>query len=146
MFNNLDLFDYTVQTFRAGTWTLLPPEVILENITGELIASGYRITSQTDNIIKFDYNGNYRFNDRIQPFKMLEEGVFEVSSTENKSIIKLIYYVDMTADIALILLCIFCACITTSWEPLILAVGMGLLLLLRIYSVKNVAAKLLSNF
>ncbi|MEO3403028.1 hypothetical protein AAFN85_03940 [Mucilaginibacter sp. CAU 1740] len=146
MFNNIDLFEYTNRTYQADTWTLLPPEAVLENIASELIKSRYRITSQTDNMIKFDYNSNYIFNDGIKPFKMLEEGVFEVSMAEDKTIVKLIYHVDMTAEIVLMFLAVFCACITISWEPLLMAAFIGLLLLLRFYSVKKIAARLISNF
>ena len=142
----MDHLDAAKIKFTIRQETNLDPQNLKETIVAVLTKSGYKIMRVTDSMIKFDDTGNNRWSLKGEKgFKMIEEGQFEILTSEKRVTIQLTYYFDVFFEIIMLSICLLG---TILGAPPVLFIGCSALLiqfLLKISMIKGVANRMLLN-
>lgn len=139
----LDHLDAAKIKFTIRQGTNLDPQNLKETIVEVLTNSGYKVIRVTDSMIKFDDTGDNRWSLRGEKgFKMMQEGQFEILTSEKGATIQLTYYFDVFFEIILLSICLLGAIFGA---PPALFIGSALLIqfLLKISMIKGVANSML---
>ena len=147
----MDHLDYAKWRFSLEAEAPFSPARVIDDIVSQLITSGYRIIRQTATSVEFDNDGNHSYDHRSLHLKMLDGGIFEVSPLDNKSIIKLTYYIDMFFEALFVLLVLIVSLMITYLDSaggfiVFLVVGMLVKTVFQIFWSKKIAWNLLLNF
>jgi len=141
----LDHLDAAKIKFTIRQETNLGPQNLKETIVELLTNSGYKVIRVTDSMIKFDDTGNNSFSFRGEKgFKMIEEGQFEILTSEKGAKIQLTYYFDVFFEIILLSICSLGA-IFGALPALIIGSVLLIQFLLKINIIKGVANGMLLN-
>lgn len=141
----MDHLDAAKIKFTIRQETNLDPQNLKETIVELLTNSGYKVIRVTDSMIKFDDTGNNSFSFRGEKgFKMIEEGQFEILTSEKGAKIQLTYYFDIFFEIILLSICLLGA-IFGALPALIIGSALLIQFLLKINIIKGVANGMLLN-
>lgn len=141
----MDHLDAAKIKFTIRQETNLGRQNLKETIVELLTNSGYKVIRVTDSMIKFDDTGNNSFSFRGEKgFKMIEEGQFEILTSEKGATIQLTYYFDVFFEIILLSIC-FLGAIFGALPALIIGSALLIQFLLKINIIKGVANGMLLN-
>jgi hypothetical protein len=129
--------------FTLQQETDLDALILKENIIKALTESGYKVISSIDSTITFDNTGNNSWNLRGEKgFKMMEEGKFDILTSEKGTTVRLTYYFDAFFGVLLLPFILLGGIFRVSPAFFI---GSVLLIqaLIKIYMIKGVAKRML---
>ncbi|QEM12190.1 hypothetical protein [Mucilaginibacter rubeus] len=139
----MDHLDSVKIKFTISQETNLDPQNLKETIVEVLTNSGYKVIRVTDSMIMFDDTGDNRWSLRGEKgFKMMQEGQFEILTSEKGATIQLTYYFDVFFEIILLSICLLGA-IFGALPALIVGFTLLIQFLLKINIIKGVVNEML---
>ena len=121
--------------FQVSETSLLESNVVIDKILLMLKKQNYIIEHITNGIITFK-DDNWEMRSKNAVFRKVDKGSFEVTSTNEGTLIKYIYYISFLPEVIITAIIVFGAFVLSSLV-LLIALPLWIQLGVRIYTLKD---------
>lgn len=125
--------------FQIAETTNLDPQILIDRICTMLEKRKYRINSKNGYTVRFD---DYAPRLKWRNASRVDEGVFEISITDNTITIRLTYYINLIFELILIPITVLFGAIV-NYVTFFIPIGISMMFLSRLISVKQAAKQMI---